>query len=1035
VTPSSGRDLGFLPLVLTTGIVAIAVIAGIVGRNSYYGSFDSASARPFAPSVLVGEDDAPVSVAESLLVHVEGVRGPFPAAFASSPDRGSFSRLPVARGVGFALREKPLSSSPVWLAFSVRNVSPDEDWALIADGAGFRPSAAVIVAEDGSREYYSGDALARRRVAMGVRDIAAYRLSLPPGLERAVYLRFDNGGPFGSGLRLRPAAEIADLNESIVGLTGAIAGFSVAACAAYAFASTRFGITTAGGTKRHRLAIALKLAYPAFASVAILLGRNGGGVSALLGGVGMVRYAASIAFGVAALAAEAAIASLSAGAVHPTGIVASRMAYAAILCVFAFSAGSPAYSFVLPAGLALLVVVSAAREAFGHARSARRGIEEAERLASKLDAETSGGRDFMMATAAALRGPLHGLMGILEDLDALSADIPGIPRQASSGLSLARAEAARLENLVSNILSYSGMGPARLVVEDMDLASVARAAAGLLRVALAGRGVRIDVSAPVIEIRSDLGFAHRLLYTAMNRASQTSGARTVRVSATSDDRVVTLSVSDDGKAADESGAGPRSPAPDMDLVVMTRLANVMGGSFELRRAGGLNVHTIVLPRQAPLRTAEREGDPSGRRLVFPDSVDLDESPSRSPASPYGRVLVAGNEPVALLATKRRLEASAWRVDVTVSAEDALARVLRGDPYDIVIIESAMPEMSGFRFCESVRATRGPESVPIIVLTEAGRPDEIEMAFKSGANDYIARPVSGIELAARVKTHVDLAASVKRELRQAASMAEFDKYRTLAMLSAGVAHEINTPNNAVLRNVPMLKEIWDALESVVERLNREEDGFHVRGFGYDDLKRDIPDILNDLYMGAQDIKKIVEGLKDYARAPSESSAASLVDANDSVRYSARLLKHSIAVSTERFGMELAENLPPVRADRLKLTQVVVNVLENGLQALPDKRGGVSVSTALEDDETYGRSVAIRVVDDGVGMSAETLASVFEPFFTTKRDRGGSGLGMAVASGIVHDMGGSIELVSAPGAGTTATIRIPAAGGMGDDDDGR
>jgi len=326
-------------------------------------------------------------------------------------------------------------------------------------------------------------------------------------------------------------------------------------------------------------------------------------------------------------------------------------------------------------------------------------------------------------------------------------------------------------------------------------------------------------------------------------------------------------------------------------------------------------------------------------------------------------------------------------------------------------------------------------VPVIVLTEAGRADEIEMAFRSGANDYIARPASGIELAARVKTHVDLASSIKRELSQAARMAEFDKYRTLAMLSAGVAHEINTPNNAVLRNVPMLKEIWSALDSVVERLHREESGFSVRGFGYDDLKRDIPDMLNDLYMGAQDIKKIVEGLKDYARAPSDSPVMALVDVNDCIRYASRLLKHSIAVSTGRFDMVLAPELPLVRADRLKLTQVVVNVLENAIQALPDRRGGVRIATTTERRGSGQGFIVIRVDDEGTGMSPETLALVFEPFFTTKRDRGGSGLGMAVVSGIVHELGGSIELSSELGAGTTATISLPAAGHAEDGNDGR
>ena len=246
-----------------------------------------------------------------------------------------------------------------------------------------------------------------------------------------------------------------------------------------------------------------------------------------------------------------------------------------------------------------------------------------------------------------------------------------------------------------------------------------------------------------------------------------------------------------------------------------------------------------------------------------------------------------------------------------------------------------------------------------MLYEVITVDEVERAFRAGANDYIVRPASGIELAARVKTLVDLSSSVRRELRHATRLAEFDKYRTLAMLSAGVAHEINTPNNAVLRTVPMLKEIWNGIEPVVERLSREEDGFSLGGFGYDDLRRDVPDMLNDLYMGAQDIKKIVEGLKDYARSPSESSSLAIVDANEAILYAARLLKHTIAVSTDRFSMTLADSLPKVKADRLKLTQVIVNALENALQAITGRSDGVSVRSESVDDPELGRSVAISI----------------------------------------------------------------------------
>jgi signal transduction histidine kinase len=455
-----------------------------------------------------------------------------------------------------------------------------------------------------------------------------------------------------------------------------------------------------------------------------------------------------------------------------------------------------------------------------------------------------------------------------------------------------------------------------------------------------------------------------------------------------------------------------------------------------RGLGTLNIHSLILPRQFE-STATNSAANVGldkRFVARNDFSFFEECLQDKPVSNAGIVLIAGNEPVSLLAMKRRLEASFWNVSVTVSANEALSRVTGGDRCDIVIIESTMPEMSGFDFCESVRANKETEALPIIVLVEAGRPDEVERAFRSGASDYMVSPSSGIELAARVKTHVNLAASVRREFEQAARMADLDKYRTLAMLSAGVAHEINTPNNAMLRNVPMLREIWAALEVVVERMNREEGGFSVRGFGYQDLKEGIPDILNDLYMGAQDIKRIVEGLKDYARAPSESVHFELVDVHDPVRYAVRLLKHSITLSTEHFDLSLDPGLPRVNADRLKLTQVLVNVLENALQALPDRSKAVRLETSLAPGTGDSRTVIIRVVDEGCGMDAETLALVFDPFFTTKRDKGGSGLGLAVASGIVHDIGGAIELKSEPGKGTEAIISIPAAGFAGRSTDG-
>jgi signal transduction histidine kinase len=988
--------------------------------------------------VELGSDDKPETVLDHLRVYIEGVKGVYHSLYQLEPDRRMFSALPTDRpgGLGAALRAPPFPGSGVWLAFVLHNSTNEEFWAIVADGAGFVPSFMVTVNEDGTQSWYAGDALRRLRHEAGGADIVAYWLQVPANEKLAVYLRLDGGARFGPNLSVWPRNALLRRGEAIASGSGSVAGAAVIACFVYAVVIAGRARIRKGAAGYPIWSDALRLLYTVSAAAAVAVGFKGGGLSALLAGVGAGRYFLALSLGTAAMIFEGAAAFLRNDMPARYAGTAVRLLYLAGILVPALSTTSPYMSYVLPIGLTIHVVSMASIELASLIKESKTRLAEIERMSAWISAETRGGHDLMTATAAALRGPLHGFMSILEDMDAIVDELPSFPKQAADDLDLARAEAARLEVLIANILSYSGVRPPQILLEDLDAASIARSAAGLLRVAIAGRGIHIDVDVPILEIRNDIGILHRLIYIALGRASRTVGVRTIRVTATFDDDEVVLSIENDGAGHLPVSADADAP-PDLDLIVMSRLAGLIGGSARYRELGMMNVHSLAIPRRfetAGVDPAERTGN-DARWIAGDDFAGFEEDLLAKAVSNAGTVLIAGNEPVSLLAMKRRLESSSWSVSVTVSAREALSRVAGGERCDIVIIESKMPEMSGFDFCEAVRANKATEDLPIIVLVEAGRPDEIERAFKSGASDYIVSPSSGIELAARVKTHVNLAASVRREFEQAARMADLDKYRTLAMLSAGVAHEINTPNNAVLRNVPMLKEIWAALEVVVERMNREEGGFSVRGFGYTDLKQEIPDILNDLYMGAQDIKKIVEGLKDYARVPGDSVQFEPVDVNDPVRYAVRLLKHSVTLSTERFELSLDDSLPRVNADRLKLTQVVVNVLENALQALPDRSRGVRLETSLAEGTGGAQSVVIRVVDEGCGMDAGTLALLFDPFFTTKRDKGGSGLGLAVASGIVHDIGGSIELLSEPGEGTEAIITIPAAGNAGRSVDGR
>jgi signal transduction histidine kinase len=110
---------------------------------------------------------------------------------------------------------------------------------------------------------------------------------------------------------------------------------------------------------------------------------------------------------------------------------------------------------------------------------------------------------------------------------------------------------------------------------------------------------------------------------------------------------------------------------------------------------------------------------------------------------------------------------------------------------------------------------------------------------------------------------------------------------------------------------------------------------------------------------------------------------------------------------------------VRADQTQLEQVVMNLAVNARDAMPE--GGTLTVAVLTDGET----AVLSVVDDGIGMDDETRAQIFEPFFTTKPLAEASGLGLSTVHGIVGQSGGTVEVESEPGRGTTFTVRLPVA----------
>ena len=258
-------------------------------------------------------------------------------------------------------------------------------------------------------------------------------------------------------------------------------------------------------------------------------------------------------------------------------------------------------------------------------------------------------------------------------------------------------------------------------------------------------------------------------------------------------------------------------------------------------------------------------------------------------------------------------------------------------------------------------------------------------------------------------------------QQELQLIQANKMTALGTLVAGVAHEVNNPNQLVLMNTQMLADIWDDALPILAVYHQEAGDFLLGGLPYAEMRHTLPLLIQDLHAGAQRIERIINDMRDFAR-PCAQRLQETVSLNDAVQRGVRLLNHLIQRKTRHFQVELAESLPPVWGDAQHLEHVVVNLLVNALEALPDTGCGVRVSTRCVPED---HSLVLAVADQGVGIAPQHLARLCDPFFTTKAATGGTGLGLAITANLVHEYGGRLTFQSESGQGTCVCVTLPVA----------
>ncbi|MBX2797529.1 MAG: response regulator [Myxococcales bacterium] len=313
-------------------------------------------------------------------------------------------------------------------------------------------------------------------------------------------------------------------------------------------------------------------------------------------------------------------------------------------------------------------------------------------------------------------------------------------------------------------------------------------------------------------------------------------------------------------------------------------------------------------------------------------------------------------------------------------DDALGLASKHRP-DVVVVDAEVTTTAGTPLAQALREQPETQEIPVVVLADAGRHDPASLARAHGAQDYVTRPCAPVELLSRVGAQIELLA-LRRQV------ADARRISVMSSLTAGLAHEVRNPINAIVNGAPALRAFVSDDAPVGQRLL---------------------DVVED---AARRVSGMVRELLDFAHL--EQGGATGWCPAGGVASAVALLELRASGS----GVEVHAPFAGWVAGRAtQLDQVVLNLIDNALRALRG-RGTVTITV-----EQASGGVRVVVADDGPGIDEDHLHRVFDPFFTTRSSGEGTGLGLHLCRQIVSSHQGRLSVTSTPGHGARFVMWLP------------
>ncbi|MBW7474337.1 response regulator [Paenibacillus oenotherae] len=626
-----------------------------------------------------------------------------------------------------------------------------------------------------------------------------------------------------------------------------------------------------------------------------------------------------------------------------------------------------------------------------------RTVIQTHRLADQLKEAAKQKDDFLANTSHELRNPLHGMLNIAQSV--LDNETHALHSSNAKSIELLITIGRRMSFVLNDLLDLTRLKESgiRLQASSIHIQTVAAGVLDMLRFMTEGKPVRFINQIPDTfpAVYADENRLIQILFNLLHNALKYTNEGSITVDARLENGKACILITDTGIGMSEaaqqtifqpyqqgdSGSSEIGGGIGLGLSISKQLVELHGGTLDVRSTPDQGSEfSFTLSLSHPDEVNQQASQPAapavadceieaacGQAAASAASADVstaDESAPNNvsplpPAADLPKVLIVDDDPLNLMMLVQMLSSHHYNIVTTTSGVKALS-MLDNEEWDLLITDVMMPHMSGYELTSAIRTRFTSSELPILLLTARSRAEDVEAGFRSGANDYVTKPIDATEMRSRVRALTELKRTVRERLRMEAAWLQaqiqphflFNTLNSIAALS-----EINIP-----RMVALIEKFGDYLQA---------------SFDFRNTERLVP-----------------------------------------IQHELGLVQAYLFIEKERFEERLhviwdVEDHLQLHIPPLSIQPLVENAVRHGI--LRRIQGG-TLHIQITD---YGDHAEISIGDNGVGMNQEILNRL--PIISEHAGISGVGL-LNTDRRLKQIYGKGLQIYSVPNQGTTITFTV-------------